>query len=149
MKRIYLGLIFLLVFCGRPNRDNHFSVGWGISLEGIKSKIFLSYGKPYFWDRDSLIAYYKVNIQQPLNRGVVIIPIKGNKGEVFYSIFCRIWVWEYVMTLPYLPKVLRFDPGGSITLEIDGKEQLFRRTILISSPALSCWEKPFAETIRL
>ncbi len=125
-------------------------VGWGMTRDSLnKSRMFLRRGMQYYHSRQAIVLQYKVTVTQPLNDGVVIVTNKRKSdGKIFYSIFCRIWFWEYVVTLPELPTIVRFDTVGDVTLKYGQKTEVFQRTIFASSPGIIKWQGVSVEPVR-
>lgn len=122
-------------------------VGWGITADGLsKSKMFLTRGQPYYSTRQRILMQYKVTISQPTQDGVVIIPIKHKSTqEVSYGIFCRIWAWEYVAIVPFLPTVVKFSDMGNITVQGASGLKTFQRVVFVSFPGIASWQQIFPE----
>lgn len=122
-------------------------LGWGQTYDGMsKSKMFLNHGLPYYGNRERIAFQYKVVMAQPINDGVLLVPFAlKNTKKIFYSIFCRIWSWEYVGTVSYFPIVIKFSNMGNITLECNGELKTFQRVLFVSSPGLIRWQEIFSE----
>ena len=147
MKKILVFCVsFLLTQTAFSQKDSLY-VGWGITLDGLsKSKMFLTDGQPYYDVRQRIITQYRVTISQPTQDGVVIIPIKSKKaGKLFYGIFCRIWAWEYVGTVPSLPIVVKFSDMGNITVRCANGLKTFQRIVYVAYPGLVSWQQVFLE----
>ena len=147
MKKILFLLSFLFAQKSFSQKDSLY-VGWGITLDGLsKSKMFLIYGQPYYDVREKIIAQYKVQISQPLQDGVVIIPVKHKTtGKLFYGIFCRIWAWEYVATVSSLPTVVKFSDMGDITVRCASGLKTFQRIVHVVYPGVVSWQQIFIES---
>lgn len=147
MKNIILFCISFLFIQQSFCQKDSLCVGWGITLDGLnKSKMFLLYGRPYYDSRRRIIVQYKVTVDQPKEDGVVIVTTKRKSdSKIFYSIFCRIWAWEYVTTSAVPPTIIKFNNRGDITIQYSDGIKIFQRVVFVSSPGIISWHEIFIE----